>query len=235
MNYLKDNYNRTPSMKALPPSERPREKMLSRGVSYLSNTELIAVLLGNGGRNASVMELASQVLSLEASMGSLASYQPEEFMKLSGVGVAKACTLAAALELGRRMAAAPPGNSIIISSPDDVAALFMEELRYLSKETFRVVLLNVKNQLMMKDDISIGGLNFSAAHPREVFQNAIRKGAASIILCHNHPSGDPTPSDDDISITKQLVRSGEILGIKVIDHIIIGNGTFKSFKALGLL
>lgn len=234
MNYLKDSYNKTPSVKELPLSERPREKMLSRGVSYLSNAELIAVLLGKGGKNISVMDLSSKVLSLENNLKNLASYQPEEFMSIPGIGVAKACTLAAALELGRRMATTTQKNALI-STADDAATLFMEELRYSNKESFKVALLNIKNQLIMKDDISIGGLNSAAAHPREVFQNAVKKGAASIILFHNHPSGDPTPSADDISVTKQLVESGKILGIKVIDHIVIGDGTYKSFKALGLI
>lgn len=218
-------------LKELPKQERPREKMISQGVAQLSNAELIAILLASGTQKESALSLAHRVLSLaEGHPSRLVGCQPEEFQKISGIGTAKACTLVAALEFGRRMAASQPERRIRIDTPDRVADLFMEEMRYLKKEVFRVAHLNVKNELIMKEDISIGGLNSAVAHPREVFQTAVRKGTNAVILVHNHPSGDPTPSSADKSTTNQLVEAGHILGIRVLDHIVIGDGRYISFK-----
>jgi len=222
-------------IRELPSSERPREKIFSGGVSSLSNAELLAVLIGNGTGGCSAIDLSSRILSLEPSIAELSEYQPEEFMKIPGIGSAKACCIVAAIELGRRIAATPRKSGVSLSNPEQAAALFMEEMRGLRKEKFRVAMLNSKNELIMKQDISVGGINASSAHPREVFADAVRKGANGIILAHNHPSGDPVPSPSDIAVTKQLCEAGDILGIRVLDHIIIGDGVYVSFKNKGLL
>ena len=156
-------------------------------------------------------------------------------MTISGIGTAKACTLAAAIELGRRVAAAPASSRVLLSRPQDAADLFMGEMRYLKKEILQVAMLNVKSELLMRETVSEGGLCSAVAHPREVFSGAVKKGAFGIILAHNHPSGDPAPSDEDVRMTKQLSEAGKVLGIEVIDHIIIGDGRFTSFKSEQLL
>ncbi|MCQ2561016.1 MAG: DNA repair protein RadC [Clostridia bacterium] len=225
-----------PFVKELPESERPREKIMAKGVGSLSNAELLAVLISSGTEKESAITVASRILAMESgSLQSLSDYHPEEFMKIPGIGVAKACTLAAALELGRRVASSPRPKSPKIETPAQAAALFMEELRYLKKETFMTALLNVKGELIQKDSVSVGGLSSSSAMPREVFACAVRRGAGSVILVHNHPSGDPSPSEADIRITKQLVSAGEVLGITVSDHIIIGDGRYFSMAAEKLL
>ncbi len=228
--------NKGPMLKELPRSELPREKILSRGVAGLSNAELVAVLLASGTRTESALALAARVLALQnGSLGRLVCCQPEEFQRIRGIGTAKSCMLVAAMELGRRIAACPAESRIRLDTPDKVADLFMEEMRFLNKEVFRVACLNVKNELIMKEDVSVGGLHSAAAHPREVFQNAIKKGANAVILIHNHPSGDPAPSSADQATTAQLVKAGSILGIQVLDHIVIGDGRYVSFKQKGIL
>lgn len=225
-----------PMLKELPYQELPREKILSNGVSCLSNTELLAVLIASGTKDESALTLAGRVLSLEKeSLSKLTQYQPEELQKVKGIGVAKACQIVAAMELGRRIAVIPKEKRVKLDTPDQVAALFMEEMRHLKKETFRVALLNVKNEVIMREDISVGGINFSGAHPREVFQNAVKKGAYAVILVHNHPSGDPAPSSSDIATTHQLAEAGKILGIQVLDHIVVGDGKYISLKQQGHL
>ncbi|NCB41429.1 MAG: JAB domain-containing protein [Clostridia bacterium] len=232
---MNNNY-KGPMLKELPCDELPREKILSKGVVHLSNTELFAVLIASGTKDESALILAGRILSLEkGSLSKLTQYQPEELQKVKGIGVAKACQIVAAMELGRRIAVCPNEKRVKLDTPDQVAALFMEEMRYLKKEVFRVALMNVKNEVIMKEDISVGGLNSSGAHPREVFQNALKKGAYSVILVHNHPSGDPTPSSSDILTTHQLVDAGKILGIQVLDHIVIGDGKYISLKQQGHL
>lgn len=217
----------------LPKQERPREKLLQLGPKALSNSELLAVLISSGSKNESAISLASKILSLEeGSISKLSSYEPEEFMLVKGVGLAKACSLVAAMEFGRRIATAPMDDRIPINSPDALAKLFIEDMKFLNQEVVRIALLDVHGRLMTRVNVSMGSINSAAAHPREVFAPAIRKGAASIILAHNHPSGDPTPSEGDISSTRQIVASGRILGIKVLDHLIIGAGSYSSLLAI---
>jgi len=223
------------NMKALPEDERPREKILRKGVGTLSNAELLAALMGTGTKDVSAIGLANRVLSSGKGLAGLTELMPEEFASIHGVGPAKACQIAAALELGRRIAVSPKKRRVSIGSPEDVALLFMEELRYKTKEVFRVMLLNTKNEILMIEDTAIGDLNSSIVHPREVFINAIKKSAASVIVAHNHPSGNPEPSTSDVNVTKRLVQSGEILGIKVLDHLIIGDGVYISLKERNLM
>lgn len=223
-------------LKKLPAAERPREKLLANGVWSLSDSELLALLIGSGTQRESALTLASRVLALEPEgLGLLAAYTPEEFMKIPGIGEAKSCVLAAAIELGRRIASAPAAVNPVIDSPAAAAGLYMEEMRRLPKEIFRVLHLNAKSQLVMKEDISVGGISSSFSHPREVFAGAVKRGAYAVILMHNHPSGDPTPSEADISATRILCQAGEVLGIQVMDHILIGDGRYRSLKEDNLM
>ena len=225
------NINHSLMLREIPENERPREKIFSGGVRALSNAELIAVLLSSGSRNESSVSLASRVLSLTGgNLGSLSEMLPEEFMKIKGIGEAKACTLAAALELGRRVAVTPPSNKVRIESPESIASLFMEEMRHMSREILRVIMLNAKNEIIMREDVSLGKIDRAFAGPREVFSTALKKGAYSVIIAHNHPSGDPNPSAADLQLTKILKESGELLGIPLLDHIIIGDGRFISIN-----
>jgi DNA repair protein RadC len=225
-----------PLVREMPASERPREKMLAQGAGALSNTELLAILIASGSGADSAVSLAARVLAAEeGSLAALSSCQPEDYMKIPGIGTAKACAITAALELGRRAATMPPSPKISLANSHDAAELFMGQLRYLKKEVMEIALVNVKGELIMRERISIGGLRSALTQPREVFANAIRKGASGVILAHNHPSGDPTPSKEDIAITKQLVKAGKILGIGVLDHIVIGDGCYVSFADKKLL
>lgn len=227
--------NRGPLMKELPVDERPREKLLSHGAAFLSNTELLAILIGTGTREESAMGLAGRVISSAGGLEGLGSMGIDELSKIKGIGTAKASSLSAALELGRRMAACGVMNKVHMGCSADAAQIFMEDMRHLKKEHFKCALLNVKNQVISIENVSVGGLSGTNAHPREVFEGAIRKGANAIIVAHNHPSGDPTPSEDDISLTKRIYESGEVLGIRLLDHIIVGDGCYVSMREEGML
>ena len=222
---------KTNGIKALPENERPREKLLQGGAGSLGNAELLALVIGSGTQRSSALDLAGRILSLESSgISAFAGYSPEEFMRVEGIGKARACVLCAAIELGRRIASSPAAIRIKVDTPKDIAKLNMEEMRRLPKEVFRVAMLNVKSELIMQEDISIGGIAEAASHPREVFAPAIKKGAYAVILLHNHPSGDPTPSKADIKTTEILCEAGKLLGIQVLDHILIGDGRYTSFR-----
>jgi DNA repair protein RadC len=222
------------TIKDLPEQERPRERLLRYGPQVLSDTELIALLIRTGTPAESALVLAQRLLKGNGSKSGLAFVARaniEELLKIKGIGVAKSVQLKAAVELGRRISARGGDEDVItINSPYDVKNLLMEEMRYLDKEYFKAILLNVKNHVISIEDVSIGSLNSSIVHPREVFKAAVKRSSASIILAHNHPSGDPIPSKEDIDVTKRLVEAGKILGIEVLDHIIIGDGCFISFK-----
>lgn len=159
----------------------------------------------------------------------------EELSKIKGIGTAKAVQIKAAVELGRRISSYRGRQQVTITSPLDVKDLLMEEMRFLEKEHFKAILLNTKNHVISIEDISIGSLNSSIVHPREVFKPAIKRSSASVILVHNHPSGDPTPSREDIEVTSRLVNAGNVLGIAVLDHVIIGNNSILSLKEQGLM
>lgn len=222
------------TIKELPPEERPRERLVRYGASVLSNAELLAILLRTGTRKESAISLAHRLLIQEQGLRFLADSDVKQLSAISGIGQAKAAQIKAALELGKRMAAAEYGADKPVKCPQDVADLLMEEMRYLKKEHMKLVLLNVKCNLISVEDISIGSLNASIVHPREVFNPAIRKSSASIIMVHNHPSGDPTPSSEDIGITSRIRDAGKLLGIELVDHIIIGDGKYTSLKEKGL-
>jgi DNA repair protein RadC len=219
----------------LPLSEMPRERMARLGPNALSNAELIAVLLGTGSTGESVLHLSQRLLSRVGNLRKMLDVSLEELMAIKGIGMAKAIQLLAAVELGRRVAKTTPEERWTIRSPEDVAELMMEELRYLTQEHFVCLFLNTKNQVIGRNTIFIGSLNSSIVHPREVFKDAIRRSSAAIICLHNHPSGDPTPSKEDIDVTKRLIECGRILGIDVLDHIVIGDGKFCSLKNKGFI
>ena len=213
--------------------ERPRETLLKKGETYLSDSELLAILINNGTRDKSAITLAREIIETSDGIRNLSNITVEELSKIKGIGLAKACRIISALELGRRVSVASEMQKFKITSPQDIANVYMEELRYKKKEIFRVVLLNTKNVIIGSKDISEGSLNASIVHPREVFLEAIKKSANKMILMHNHPSGDPTPSSEDINITKRLISAGQIVGIEILDHVIIGDGSFYSFKENG--
>ncbi len=222
------------NIKDMPINMRPREKLLNQGEISLSEAELLAIILGMGTKNMSAIELAHALLCKYKNLRNLKEASLEELKEQKGIGLAKAVQIKAAFELGKRVATNTPYKSYI-KSPDDVKNMVMEEMRYFDREYFRVLYLDRKNGLITMENISIGGLHSSIVHPREVFKTAVKKSAASIILVHNHPSGDPSPSPEDIEITKRLKDAGELMGIKLIDHIIIGDNCYASFKAKNLI
>ena len=223
-------------IKSLPEEERPQEKALKNGVSALSDTELIALILRTGRRNASSLALAEEVLSIcDEGLFSMGTFETEDLLKIEGIGPGKASTLMAAVELGKRIAASRKTEKYVADDPDMIADMFMEDLRYEKKEYFKSVILNTKSEIVAVDNVSVGELSSTIVHPREVFSRAIRKSAYGVVFVHNHPSGDPTPSSEDIATTERLVEGGRILGIKVLDHVIIGDGRYESMRSLDLI
>ncbi len=230
-----ENIPKSITIKDLPQEERPREKLLKYGADRISNTELLAIILRTGTRTQSALKLAEHILARVSQLRELPLLTVEELMEIKGVGLAKGIQVKAALELGSRIASSFRQDSLTITSPKDVADMLMEQMRFYQKEYFKVLLLNTKNQVIASEIVSIGSLNTSIVHPREIFNIAIKRGCASIILAHNHPSGDPTPSKEDMEVTSRLVEAGEIIGIKVLDHLIIGEGRYYSFREGGLI
>jgi len=222
-------------MKDLPASERPREKLMNHGAESLSNAELLAILLRTGTQEESVMRLAERILieAGEDGLGGLAHSSIESLMKRKGVGEAKAITIAAALELGKRVAIGDSKKRVIIRSSDDIANYMMPRLRYCDREHFYAILLNTKNHIIASPLISIGTLSESLVHPRELFKEAINHSSSSIILVHNHPSGDPSPSREDIMMTRRIIEGGRLLDIQILDHVIIGDNTYISLREQG--
>ncbi len=216
----------------LPEEDRPREKLLRYGVSALSDTELLAILLRTGTASNSVLHLAEEVLAQyrDKGLAAIMYTSPREIAEIHGIGMAKASTIVAAVELGRRLSERAARTIKKIDGPEDVARYVIPSLRFEQKEHFLVMLLDIRNQVIGLSTISIGSLTASIAHPREVFIEAIRCSAAGVILIHNHPSGDPTPSGEDIKLTKQMVQAGAIMGIPVLDHVIVAGEKHISLK-----
>lgn len=227
--------NKACGMKALPETERPREKLIEKGAASLSNQELLAILLRTGTQGLSAIDLATRILCEgSGGLGHLGRCRVDELIRIEGVGKAKACQLLAALELGKRMSKLDAPLRIDIHAPKDVADRYMSEMRFLDREVFKVLYLNTKNEIIRDEAVSVGSLNASIVHPREVFKPAIVHSSNAVILMHNHPSGNPSPSQEDIQITKRLSEAGELIGIKVLDHIVIGDGRYYSLKENGL-
>lgn len=228
-----DNNNYT--IKSIPLEDRPQEKLLKYGANSLSNSELIAIILRTGSKDENVIMLCQKILNEDGKgLRNIAEGTLEKFKSFKGINDVKASQLLAVKELSKRISTLKI-EKIKISSPNDAAVVMMEEMRYYKKEYFKIILLDTKNNILKVSEISIGSLNSSIVHPREVFQEAIINSSSSIILVHNHPSGEAEPSHEDISLTNRLVEGGKILGIKIIDHIIIGDGVFYSFKEEGLI
>ena len=219
----------------LPLSERPRERLQRLGAEAMSAQELLALILGRGIAGESVMVTAQRLLSQFANLKGIADATIEELSQIKGVGLAKASQIKAAFELTNRLENYIENpNRQVVKTPEDVNGLVQGKLKGKKREHFLAILLDTRNQLIRVAEISVGSLDSSIVHPREVFKEAISASAASIIFVHNHPSGDPEASEDDIQLTKRLAESGEIMGIDILDHVIIGDKRFLSLKREGM-
>jgi DNA repair protein RadC len=221
-----------------PRSARPRERLQKYGPEKLSDQELLMTVIGSGGRSKPVFEIVNELLKQFGNLRSIANASVEELYQIKGISFAKATQIKAALELGQRIIGRPSeeeNTPPVIITPQDVEVLLKNKLRDKKKEYFIIICLDTRNRLIRDADISIGTLNASLVHPREVFKEAISASAASIIIAHNHPSGDPTPSDDDIKLTKRLIEAGKLVDIEVLDHIIITSQKSLSMKQLKII
>ena len=216
----------------LPKDERPRERLIKNGASALSDSELLAIILRTGSRQENVINLSQRILK-EYSIKQLSQINLTQLMKIHGIKESKAAQIAACFEIARRLESFKDGDKQKINSPEDVYRRIYPKMREQKKELFIELCLDTKNQVIKEETISVGSLNANIVHPREVFKLALAESAAHIIVAHNHPSGDPTPSREDIEITKKLVQTGNIMGITLLDHIIIGDGRHFSMKEAG--
>ncbi len=220
---------------AWPKDERPREKLISHGSTSLSDAELLAILIRAGSGKITAVDLAKKLLVDFVSLEKLATCDSQDLRVYHGLGEAKSATLLAAFELGRRTSSVSRSEKFQVNSPEDVVKRFQPLMRDLQHEIFKVLLLDSANHLIRDIDITSGILNSSLVHPREVFKPAIKEPAASVILLHNHPSGNPEPSSEDLQVTRQIVEAGKIIGIPVQDHIIVTPSAFTSFAERGLI
>jgi DNA repair protein RadC len=218
-----------------PKNERPRERLLQDGPQHLTESELLGILLGKGTRKKTAIDLARELLDRYESLQKLFSRSPSELMTVKGIGPAKAAILSAAFELVRRIQSRKDADRPLFKRSSDVAGHYLPLMRDLRKEVFKVLLLNRANRFIKEVFISEGTLDASVVHPRDVFREALLEPAAGIILIHNHPSGNPSPSDEDLRVTKQLAEAGRLLGIKVYDHIILAGESYRSLADEGLL
>lgn len=227
------------AIKEWPEDERPRERLMKLGTDALSEAQLLAIVLstGNASSGQSALDLAMQLVRTFGGLRALDAASIAELCQLKGIGPAKATTIKAALELGKRLSGEPAQRNFKVTSPQDLVNYFQPRLQHLRKEVFKAVLLNTKHQVLKDVTVSEGSLSASLVHPREAFLPAIKESAAAVIFLHNHPSGDPTPSTEDKELTLRLAEVGQLVGINVLDHIIIGTGTpgYLSFRDAGLL
>jgi DNA repair protein RadC len=223
-----------PMIRHLPVESRPRERLLAVGATAVSSTELLAIILRTGVGGENVLRLAERLLAEFKSLPGLARATVAELTRVKGIGQAKAIEIKAALELGRRLMAAAPEERARVSSPGDAANLLMSEMTFLEQEQLRLILLDTRNHVLSTPTIYVGSLNTSVLRVGELFKAAIRENAAALIVAHNHPSGDPAPSPEDVNVTRQLVQAGKLLDIEVLDHIVIGRQRFVSLKERGL-
>ncbi len=223
------------TIRELPLADRPRERLRDHGAHALTTAELLAILIRVGNAERSAVSLGEHIVSHFGGVQEVASASVEQLSSVKGIGEAKAAQIKAAIEFGKRVSLIGGADRPTIGSPSDVANLLMSDLRYLKKETLKSVLLDSRNRVIVIRTVSIGDLTSSVVHPREVFKDAVVASSAGIIIAHNHPSGDSTPSSDDINITRRLIAAGEVLGIELLDHIIIGDGNFTSLKERGLV
>ncbi len=221
-------------IKELPLSDQPRERLASVGPGALSDAELLAILLRVGVAGTNVLQLAQQILVECGGWSGLQSTEYNDLCTRHGIGAAKAATIKAALEIGRRLLLAGPEERLQIRSPADAAALLMVEMGHLDQEHLRAVLLDTKNRVQQITTIYIGSVNSAMIRVGEVYKEAIRRNSAALIVAHNHPSGDPTPSPEDILVTRQIVEAGKLLDVECLDHLVIGRGRYVSMRERGL-
>ena len=224
----------TRSVRDLPAAERPRERLALRGPGGLSAAELIAVVWGTGAGGHSAMDLAEEALARHASVGALARATDAELESIPGIGAAKAARLAAAFELGRRSIADWPAGRWTIRSPRDVADRLMVEMGRLEREELRVLSLNAKNVVQRVSSVYVGNVSASLVRVGELFRDAVRLDASGVVLVHNHPSGDPTPSPDDLHLTAEAIAAGRLLDVDVLDHVVIGHDAWVSLRDRGV-
>ena len=216
-----------------PKDERPREKLLKYGSNFLTDKELLAIILGTGNKDENVLELSKRILNDIGGIHGLLTCSVEDLMGIKGIKTAKATQILSVCEIYKRLS--KPRKRITIKKPSDIVSLIMTDIFFMQQEVFMVITLNGKNNILSKKEIFKGSLNSSLVHPREVFKEALKNSAASIIVCHNHPSGDPTPSKEDINVTKRIKECGNIMGIELLDYIIIGDNKYISLKERGYL
>lgn len=223
------------SVKELPISERPYEKLEKYGAAVLSDAELLAIIIRSGSKRDHSIDLAQKVLLLNRrGLAGIHQLSLKELQVINGIGRVKAIQLKSIAELSTRMSKTIALNKINISSPKSIADIYMEELRHLQQEHMKIVLLDTKNNIICDDTISVGTVNASLVNPREVLIHALKNGAVQMIILHNHPSGDSSPSKEDLAITRRISEAGELIGIRLLDHIIIGDNNFVSLRERGI-
>ncbi len=218
------------AVREMPEPDRPRERLANIGPEALRDAELLAVLFRTGTREEGAVALADRTLSEFRGLRGLSRASLDELMKVKGVGRVKAIEIKAALELGRRLASFHDTDRKRVRTADDVARMLMAEFKECEVEQFKVLLMNTKNEVVRTLDVSHGTADRALAMPRDVFRQAVREGATAVIVCHNHPSGDPEPSQDDVLLTRRLKEAGDVLGIQLLDHIVFGDGRHVSLK-----
>jgi DNA repair protein RadC len=224
-----------PTIREWPLEDRPRERFLTKGPDALSDAECVALLLGAGVPGHTAVDQAQALLAAFGSLGEIAGREVQELAWVGSLGIAKAVRLGAAVELARRLRSRPTGGKVRLSSPEEVAGYYGPSLEGKKKEVFRIALLDSQNGLLRDVQVSEGSLSAAIVHPREVFRPALLEACAHLILVHNHPSGDPTPSKEDVHLTRQLVEGGRLLGLRVHDHVVIGDGRHVSLAQRGLV
>ena len=234
---MKNSNDQSAGMMLIPPSDRPYEKCLRFGAGSLSDSELLAVLLRSGTQGESALELSRRILSDErcGCLGGLYHLTPQELMSFHGIGEVKAVLILCVLELSRRLSKERMSDGVCFRDPGDIARYYMEDYRHRETESVLLLMLDTKGKLLAEEEISRGTVDSSLVSPREIFISALRRRAVSVVLLHNHPSGDPTPSREDLLLTGRVKEAGAMLGIDLIDHIIIGDGEAVSLKAQQLL
>ncbi len=232
----RSKYELHEAIKQWPEGDRPREKLAEKGSAFLSDSELVAIILGSGSGAKNAVDVARELINKFDDIAGIEAASIEELQSIKGIGFNKAASLKAALELGRRFGLSSKKiKSAPMRTAEDAFNVYFASMKNLKKEVFSVMLLNSKNRMMKTITVSEGTLTETVVHPREVFNPAIRESAHSVILAHNHPSGEPEPSDEDINLTRRLVDAGNLMGIRVVDHLIIGHGRYYSFSDNGML
>lgn len=222
-------------MKTLPINDRPREKLFRLGATGLGDNELVAIVVGNGTRRSNALTLANEILETTGGLHGIPRTGIDDLRRVDGMGAAKAAQVLAAVELGRRTLLRCPPARLQFGNPREAAAYLLPQYGSRPVEQFGVMMLDTKHRLIRTSVVSVGTLDSSPAHPREIFREAASASAAAIVLFHNHPSGDPTPSREDIDLTRRLIQAGEIMGIDVIDHVILADTRYFSFREAGKL